>query len=102
MRIELIYNVPNGEVAPTKGDFTNAGALTVVVADNGDGTSKITATFPADLDGGRDNMRTETLKNVPNAQVDQVKGDFTNAGATSVAVKDNGDGTSDVTATFAN
>ncbi len=42
---------------------------------------------------------TETVKNVPNDQVAQVKLEFEAEGAT-VSVSDNGDGTSDVTATF--
>ena len=43
---------------------------------------------------------TETLERVPNSDVDRVKKDFLDAGATSVNVTDNGDGTSKVVATF--
>jgi len=43
---------------------------------------------------------TETLENVPNSDVGRVKQDFLDAGATSVSVTDNGDGTSKVVATF--
>jgi hypothetical protein len=43
---------------------------------------------------------TETLERVPNSDVDRVKKDFLDAGATSVSVADNGDGTSKVVATF--
>lgn len=44
--------------------------------------------------------RTETLERVPNSDVDRVKRDFLDAGATSVSVADNGDGTSKVVANF--
>jgi hypothetical protein len=44
--------------------------------------------------------RTETLNKVPNTQVAQVKQDFLDSGATDVTVTDNGDGTSNVVATF--
>jgi len=43
---------------------------------------------------------TETLERVPNSDVDRVKQDFLDAGATSVSVSDNGDGTSKLVATF--
>ena len=43
---------------------------------------------------------TETLERVPNSDVDRVKQNFLDAGATSVSVTDNGDGTSKVVATF--
>jgi hypothetical protein len=43
---------------------------------------------------------TETLESVPNSDVNRVKKDFLDAGATSVNVTDNGDGTSKVVATF--
>ena len=43
---------------------------------------------------------TETLERVPNSDVDRVRQDFLDAGATSVSVTDNGDGTSKVVATF--
>ena len=42
----------------------------------------------------------ETLERVPNSDVDRVKQNFLDAGATSVSVTDNGDGTSKVVATF--
>ncbi len=43
----------------------------------------------------------ETAKNVPNAEVPPLKAIWEAEGAT-VTVKDNGDGTSDVTATWPN
>ena len=43
---------------------------------------------------------TETLERVPNSDVDRVKQDFLDAGATSISVTENGDGTSKVVATF--
>ena len=53
------------------------------------------------LDAGTRIMpHTETLERVPNSDVDRVKQDFLDAGATNVSVTDNGDGTSKVVATF--
>ena len=43
---------------------------------------------------------TKTMKNVPTDQVPELVREFMKAGAATVDVSDNGDGTSDVTATF--
>jgi hypothetical protein len=44
-RKEETKTVPNAQVKQVKKDFEDAGA-TVVVTDNGDGTSTLVATFP--------------------------------------------------------
>jgi len=100
MRTEKILNVPKDQVEQVKQDFKDAGATTVDTKDNRNGTWEVTATFPTRPGSGRDDMRTETIKNVPKDQVEQVKQDFKDAGATTVNTKDNGNDTSDVTATF--
>ena len=64
-------------------------------------TSSFHACSYDELDVGTPIMsHTETLERVPNSDVDRVKQNFLDAGATSVSVTDNGDGTSKVVATF--
>jgi len=40
-----LNKVPNTHVADVKQDFIDSGATNVTVTDNGDGTSKVVATF---------------------------------------------------------
>jgi hypothetical protein len=44
--------------------------------------------------------RTETVTNVPNDVLEQVRQDFQDSGASEVVIKDEGNGTSTVTAIF--
>jgi hypothetical protein len=44
-RTDTIPNVPNDQVERVKGEFEAEGA-TVTVTPNGDGTSKVVATYP--------------------------------------------------------
>jgi hypothetical protein len=51
-RQETISNVPNSQVSRVKAEFEEVGA-TVVVTNNGDGTSTLVATFPDDASAAR-------------------------------------------------
>lgn len=44
--------------------------------------------------------QTEMIKNVPNDHIEQVRVDFRDSGASKIEIVDNGDGTSDILATF--
>jgi hypothetical protein len=85
---ETILKVPASDVARVKAEYEADGA-TVVVTPNGDGTSKIVATYP----------RRETVDGVPDSDVARVKGEYEADGA-AVVVTSNGDGTSKVVATY--
>ena len=87
-RQETIDRVADADVARVKGQYEADGA-SVVVTSNGDGTSKIVATYP------------ETIDRVPDADVARVQAQFEADGAT-VVVTSNGDGTSKVVATYPN